>query len=132
VSRRSLLRRLSRSRIWRYWGLVLVAIMVIFLGGLQAAAYVVMTLLVIVWALFSAPTWCGAVNRQRGGEVEYCRNNSSGLLLGCWIRQHKFQHFTSAWWITNWRDRMRGIWRARRQSLQLFQPGSALSLEQSA
>jgi hypothetical protein len=89
---------------------VLVAIMVIFLGGLQAAAYVVMTLLVIVWALFSAPTWCGAVNRQRGGEVEYCRNNSSGLLLGCWIRQHKFQHFTSAWWITNWRDRMRGIW----------------------
>jgi hypothetical protein len=81
-----------------------------FLGGLQAAAYVVMTLLVIVWALFSAPTWCGAVNRQRGGEVEYCRNNSSGLLLGCWIRHHKFQHFTSAWWITNWRDRMRGIW----------------------
>ena len=74
--------------------------MVIFLGGLQATAYVVMTLLVIVWALFSAPTWCGAVNRQRGGEVEYCRNNSFGLLLGCWIRQHKFQHFTSAWWIT--------------------------------
>lgn len=68
MSGRSLLRRLSRSRIWRYWGLVLVAIMVIFLGGLQAAAYVVMTLLVIVWALFSAPTWCGAVNRQRGGK----------------------------------------------------------------
>ena len=111
---------------------MLVAIMVIFLGGLQATAYVVMTLLVIVWALFSAPTWCGAVNRQRGGEVEYCRNNSSGLLLGCWIRQHKFQHFTSAWWITNWRDRMAETGRARLQSLQLFQPGSALSLEQSA
>ncbi|HWI01779.1 MAG TPA: hypothetical protein VNT27_15745 [Propionibacteriaceae bacterium] len=60
MSGRSLLRRLSRSRIWRYWGLVLVAIMVILLGGLQAAAYVVMTLLVIAWALFSAPTWCGA------------------------------------------------------------------------
>ena len=72
------------------------------------------------------------VNRQRGGEVEYCRNNSSGLLLGCWIRQHKFQHFTSAWWITNWRDRMAETGRARLQSLQLFQPGSALSLEQSA
>jgi hypothetical protein len=90
---------------------VLVAIMVIFLGGLPvAAAYAVMTLLVVVWVLFSAPTWCGAVNRQRGNEVEYCRNNSSGLLLGCWIRQHKLQHFRRAWWATNWRDRMRGIW----------------------
>jgi hypothetical protein len=89
---------------------VLVAIMVILLGGLPAAAYVVMTLLVVVWALFSAPTWCGAVNRTRSNEVEYCRNNSSGLLLGCWIRQHKFQRFKLAWWTTSWRDRMRGIW----------------------
>lgn len=84
--------------------------MVILLGGLPAAAYVVMTLLVVVWALFSAPTWCGAVNRTRGNDVEYCRNNSSGLLLGCWIRQHKFQRFKLAWWTTSWRDRMRGIW----------------------
>ena len=52
--------------------------------------YVGMTLLVIVWSLFAAPTWCGAVNRKRGAEVEYCRNNASGLLLGCRIRQHKF------------------------------------------
>jgi hypothetical protein len=109
---------------------VLVAIMVVLLGGLQAAAYVVMTLLVIVWALFSAPTWCGAVNRQRGGEVEYCRNSSSGLLLGCWIRQHKFQHFTSGAPTGGIGCAESG--RARRQSLQLFQPGSALSLEQSA
>jgi hypothetical protein len=69
-----------------------------------------MTLLVVVWSLFAAPTWCGAVNRKRGDDVEYCRNNSSGLLLGCWIRQHKFQRFTRAWWTINWRDRMRGIW----------------------
>jgi hypothetical protein len=110
MSRSSLHRRASRSGPWRYWGLVLVAVMVIGLGGLPVAAYVVMTLLVVVWTLFAAPVWCGAINRERGGGVEYCRNNSSGLLLGCWIRQHKFQRFTMAWWATSWRDRMRGMW----------------------
>jgi hypothetical protein len=87
------------------------AVMVAGFGrGLGVAPYVVMTLLVIVWSLFAAPTWCGAVNREHGEEVQYCRNNSSGLLLGCWIQQHKLQHFTRAWWITSWRDHMRGMW----------------------
>jgi hypothetical protein len=104
------LRRVSHWRLWRYWGLMLVAIMVIGLGWIPAAPYAVMTLLVIVWTLFAAPTWCGAVNRRRGNDVEYCRNNSSGLLLGCWIRQHKFQRLTRTWWTTSWHERMRGIW----------------------
>jgi hypothetical protein len=104
------LRYASRSRLWRYWGLVLVAIMVLGFGRLSVAPYVAMTLLVIVWTLFAAPVWCGAVNRERGKGVEYCRNNSYGLLLGCWIRQHKFQRFNHAWWTTSWRDRMRGMW----------------------
>ena len=34
----------------------------------------------------------------------------SGLMLGCWIRQHKFQRFKLVWWTTSWRDRVRGIW----------------------
>jgi len=95
----------------RYWGVV-VAIMIAtgaILGGPSAAFYAAMTVLVIVWSLVSAPSWCGAVNRRRGGEIEYCRNNSSGLLLGCWIRQHKYQKFTQAWWSTSWRDRARGL-----------------------
>lgn len=104
------LRRASRSRLWHYWGLVLVAIMVLGVGRLSVAPYVVMTLLVIVWTLFAAPVWCGAVNRERGRGVEYCRNNSSGLLLGCRLRQHKYQRLTGAWWSTSWRDRMRGTW----------------------
>jgi len=72
--------------------------------------YAIMTLSVVLWALFVAPTWCGAVNRRRGSEIQYCRNNSSGLLLGCRIQDHKFQHFKSAWWQTSWRDRTSGIW----------------------
>jgi hypothetical protein len=31
-------------------------------------------------------------------------------MLGCHLRQHKFQRFTGAWWNTSWRDRTRGIW----------------------
>ena len=84
--------------------------MLIFLGKLTTAPYVIGTLLVIVWSLFSAPVWCGAVNRRHGKEVEYCRNNSSGLLLGCRICQHKLQKFTGFWWAMTWSDHMRGIW----------------------
>jgi hypothetical protein len=85
--------------------------MILGIGRLSVAPYAVMTPLVIVSTLFAAPVWCGAVNRERGRGVEYCRNNSSGLLLGCWIREHKFQRFRRAWWSsTNWRDRMSGTW----------------------
>jgi hypothetical protein len=111
VSRPRIFRRALRWRAWRYWGLILIAVMVVGLDqGWGVLPYVLMTQLVLVWALFGAPTRCGAVNRQRGSEIEYCRNNSSGLMLGCHLRQHKFQRFTQAWWNTSWQDRTRGIW----------------------
>jgi hypothetical protein len=95
----------------RYWGVVVAIIIAIgdILGGPSAAFYAAMTVLVIVWSLGAAPSWCGALNRRRGDEMEYCRNNSSGLLPGCWIRQHRYQKFTQAWWSTSWRDRTRGF-----------------------
>jgi hypothetical protein len=85
--------RLSRRawrQVWRYWGLILVVVMVVSLDNhLGVLPYAIMTLSVVLWALFVAPTWCGAVNRRRGSEIQYCRNNSSGLLLGCRIQDHK-------------------------------------------
>lgn len=103
--------RFLRWRVWRYWGLILIAIMVVGLDKKWGVLpYVFMSLLVLAWVLFGAPTRCGAVNRRRGKEVEYCWNNSSGLMLGCNLRQHKFQRFTRVWWNTSWRDRTRGIW----------------------
>ncbi|GHH49407.1 hypothetical protein GCM10018775_45030 [Streptomyces umbrinus] len=38
--------------------------------------------------LFQAPVTCGAPVR---GREDGCRNNASGLLLGCHIRQHRWQ-----------------------------------------
>ena len=100
-----------RWRVWRYWGLILIAIMVVGLDKKWGVLpYVFMSLLVLAWVLFGAPTRCGVVNRRRGKEVVYCWNNSSGLMLGCHLRQHKFQRFTRAWWNTSWRDRTRTIW----------------------
>ncbi|WP_328968827.1 hypothetical protein [Streptomyces sp. NBC_00239] len=40
------------------------------------------------WCLFQAPVSCGAPVR---GRADGCRNNASGLLLGCHIRQHRWQ-----------------------------------------
>lgn len=108
------MRRTAVGRsIVRYWGLLpLVAMFVLFgVARPEIGPYVVLPLMVLFWALFSAPTTCGAINRTRGGnEVEYCRNNSSGLLLGCRIRQHKWQRFKSAWWHSSWREKTRGLW----------------------
>jgi hypothetical protein len=112
MGRPRLFRRLRRSWLGRYWGVVVIAVMIAGFGmELGIPQYVVMTLLVIIWSLFSAPTWCGATNRTHGDEaVQYCRNNSLGLLGGCWIRQHKRQRLALNWWTESGRDHLRGMW----------------------
>jgi uncharacterized protein YjeT (DUF2065 family) len=56
--------------------------------------------------LLQAPAWCGAVTR---GE-QMCRNNASGLLLGCHLRQHKWQKLKLAFVPSGWRQLNRGLW----------------------
>lgn len=105
-------RRLLRQ-LWRWWGVILVVIMLVFFGqGLSFLPYLIMTGLVIAWVLFSAPTYCGAINRRAGpgGEIQYCRRNSSGLLLGCHLQYHKLDKFRTAWWSTTWRNKTQGLW----------------------
>ncbi|MEV4275147.1 hypothetical protein [Actinoplanes xinjiangensis] len=63
-----------------------------------------------IFVLFAAPVYCGAVNRGRGGNVEFCRNNSYGLILGCHLRQHKWQKLGQQWWAMGWRQKAAGIW----------------------
>ncbi|HZG03336.1 MAG TPA: hypothetical protein VE546_07185 [Streptomyces sp.] len=41
-----------------------------------------------VWCFFQTPVTCGAPVR---GHADGCRNNAYGLLLGCRIRQHRWQ-----------------------------------------
>ncbi|MFC7622036.1 hypothetical protein [Microlunatus sp. GCM10028923] len=109
---RSAARRKKKKWV-RWWGLLPITVMIIWLGVArpEIGPFAVGTGLVLVWALFSAPVTCGAANRIRAGDdAEFCRNNSAGMLLGCWIREHKWQHFTKAWWSSSWRVKTRGLW----------------------
>jgi len=76
----------------KWWGLLVAAVLI---GTwinrtLGPTIVITLSLAITVWTLFQAPVTCGAAVRVRGG-VEGCRNNAHGLLLGCWIRQHRFQ-----------------------------------------
>jgi hypothetical protein len=53
-----------------------------------AGAILVLSLAAVGYFGFQAPLlWCGAQIRNGG----FCRNNCSGLLMGCHLRQHKWQ-----------------------------------------
>jgi hypothetical protein len=79
----------------RYWGfpalLVAIGCCVGIMAGEVATSVVAIVLVLSVAAvayfLFQAPLWCGAVTRDGG----LCRNNSSGVLIGCYLREHKWQ-----------------------------------------
>ena len=98
-------------RLVRYWW-GLVPLLYLLLGTStfygSAVPYIAFSALVLVWSLLGAPAVCCAVNRQtsRSGELLYCRNNSSGLLLGCnQVRAHKWQKFQGLWWTAIFRRR---------------------------
>jgi hypothetical protein len=60
----------------------------------------------LIWALFLAPVWCGAVTRKG----QSCRNNSWGLLLGCHLREHRWQKFKMMFVTRRWQQLNRGLW----------------------
>jgi hypothetical protein len=102
-------------------GLLLVGIDGDLVGGvLGLGGYVLCGAALIIYLLFSAPTYCGAINRRPGpaNATEYCRNNSTGLLLGCNLRQHKWQKFHSSFWTGQVRERTRGMFDSPSAKLQ--------------
>jgi hypothetical protein len=68
---------------------------------------------VIFYFLFQAPVWCGAVTR----DGMLCRRNSSGLLMGCSLRQHKWQRARMAIVPHAWRRLNDGLWDDPKTSL---------------
>ena len=76
------------TRYWDYLALVL-AVWGFFLHALGLMVILVLSLGALGYFLFQAPVSCNAETRKG----EWCRKNSQGLLLGCSIRQHKWQRF---------------------------------------
>ncbi|MBQ0895671.1 hypothetical protein KBX37_21670 [Micromonospora sp. U56] len=102
----------DKSKLWRFWGYGVLAVLLLSLGSnaVGPGVYAALVGLLLFFVLFQAPVYCGAINRRRAGVVEFCRNNSAGLILGCHLRQHKWQKFGRDWWSLGWREKSKGIW----------------------
>jgi hypothetical protein len=103
----------SKSKLWQYWGYGVLVILILAVLGNAAGPgmYAICVGLLAVYLLLQAPVYCGAINRiTRQGQVEFCRNNSAGLILGCHLRQHKWQKLGQQWWSLSWRQKAQGIW----------------------
>ena len=91
----------------RYWGYLALALAILgwFIHALGWAILLILSLLALTYFLVQAPLTCGA--EIRGGQR--CRNNSHGLLLGCWIRQHKWQRLRDIFVSHKWQDITRDL-----------------------
>jgi hypothetical protein len=73
----------------KYWGYA--ALLVVIYGWISQsigpAVLVSLSSLSFLYTIFQAPVWC-CVETRTG---QYCRNNASGLLMGCHIREHKWR-----------------------------------------
>jgi hypothetical protein len=98
----------SKNSLARWWGFALVVAVLAALPSPEVPAAILFVLsgLGLVWALFLAPVWCGAVTRKH----EPCRNNSWGLLLGCHLREHRWQKFKMMFVSHRWQQLNRGLW----------------------
>lgn len=116
----------------RYWGfpalLICIGCWVGVAAGKIAASVVVVVLVLSVTAvmyfLFQAPLWCGAVTR----DDRLCRNNSSGVLIGCHLREHKWQKLKLVFVPKAWSKLNNGLWATPRDGVAtLAGLGSAVS-----
>jgi hypothetical protein len=85
-----------------YWGYIALALAIAG-WATHAIGYAVIaaiSLMALVYFLFQAPLTCGA--EIRGGRS--CRNNSHGPIVGCRIRQHKWQRVRDIFVSRKWRD----------------------------
>ena len=91
----------------KYWGWLLFAVMIMAAWSWQLGPAVLIAgwALVTAYFLFQAPVWCGAEGRQGP-----CRNNAAGILLGCKLRQHKWQRLKLAFVPRRWRELNKGLW----------------------
>jgi hypothetical protein len=86
----------------RYWGYIALALAILgwITHAFGYAVILIVSLIALVYFLVQAPLTCGALIRG-GGQ---CRNNSKGVLLGCHIRQHKWQRVKDIFVSRKWRD----------------------------
>jgi hypothetical protein len=91
----------------RYWGYLALPLAILgwVMHAFGYALILIMSLAAPVYFLVQAPLTCGADIRNG----DHCRNNSYGLLLGCWIRQHKWQRARDIFVSRKWQNVIRDL-----------------------
>ncbi|WP_233573817.1 hypothetical protein [Amycolatopsis panacis] len=81
--------RKTKSDLARRSGYLLLPIIALLwpVRGVDPGIIAILSTGVVLYCLFQAPTWCCATTRKG----QFCRNNANGILLGCRLRQHKWQ-----------------------------------------
>jgi hypothetical protein len=103
------------GRLLHYWGYLALAAVII---GWQTHTMTPLVILVLSAAalgyfLLQTPVWCGAI--IRGGRL--CRNNSHGILLGCHLREHKWQKIKMVFAVKGWKIINKGLWTSPKEIL---------------
>ncbi|MFG3119093.1 hypothetical protein ACGF4C_32625 [Streptomyces sp. NPDC048197] len=90
----------------KYWGWAVFAVLIAAWPTSAFGPGVLLTLsaLSTVYFFFRIPAWCGASGREGT-----CRNNSKGVLMGCHLRQHKWQKFKLVVVRERWRQLAREL-----------------------
>ncbi|WP_145926781.1 hypothetical protein [Amycolatopsis orientalis] len=87
-------KRSRKKKVASLWGYLLLAAVVCFwfTPSIGPGAIAILSGFVVLYCLFQAPMWCCAETRNDTP----CRNNAHGILLGCHLRQHKWQKLAMA------------------------------------
>ena len=93
------------QRYWGYLALVLAILSWFTHTSFEYTLILISSLAALVYFLVQAPLTCGADIRKG----DHCRNNSHGLLLGCWIRQHKWQRARDIFVSRKWQNVIRDL-----------------------
>ena len=92
----------------RYFGWATLGFALIWWGRLDPTVTAVLVLTAAVYIGFRTPTWCGAVTRRQ----QICRNNAYGVLMGCHLREHRWQKLRLAIIPKSWAALWGWLWRA--------------------
>jgi|SoiMethySBSTD1v2_1073268.scaffolds.fasta_scaffold320504_1 hypothetical protein len=89
----------------RYWGWPALALAIIgWFSGFGWPLLIGLSLISGAYFLLGAPLWCGVPTSRDGHS---CRNNSTGILIGCSINHHKKQRLQMLANPGNWGQ---GLW----------------------
>lgn len=112
AARRRRSRSASQMGSWLAPLLAIAVLGYLWVGPFTPVAIAVGGAAVMLWLLFAAPVTCGASGREGR-----CRNNATGLLRGCWIRQHRWQKLKTIGIRPTWQKLNRGLWGEPQQNL---------------